>query len=86
MASIMEQNESVERFREGLLRAASCCRELSKITRAQEWHDLSTQLMVMLNKGLKFYKGAALTEPQVMQLVSEMEMAQKLARQMSTGH
>jgi hypothetical protein len=76
----METNESWERFEQGLLRAASCCRELGKMLDAQEWKDLSVQLLVMLKKGKKFYHGRALTELEVMNLVTNMELAQKLAQ------
>lgn len=77
---VMESPESWERFTEGLTRAASCCRELAKMNDAKEWKDLSVQLLLMLKKGRKFYEGVPLTEMEVMNLVTNMEMAQKLAQ------
>lgn len=81
--SEMRQNESLERVNEGLSRAASCCRELAKMLDAKEWRDMSHQLLVMRQKILKFYKEPPLTEIQVLGLVTQMELAQKLAQHQS---
>lgn len=79
----MESNESLERISEGLSRAASCCRELAKMLDATEWKQLSRELLRMREKSLRFYKEPALTEPQILGLLAQMEMAQINARQMN---
>lgn len=80
---VMESPESWERFEQGLKRAASCCRELAKMLDAQEWRDISHQLLTMLKKGRAIYKSPPLTEPEVLSLVAQMELAQKLAQHSS---
>lgn len=77
---VMESNESWERFYQGLTRAASCCRELGVMTSVPSWKELSKQLLLMRDRGQVMYKGSALTEMQVMALVTDMEIAQKAAR------
>lgn len=79
---VMETNESFERYEQGLLRAASCCRELGKMTNVKDWKNLSRQLMIMLNQGRVIYQSAPLTELQVMALVTNMEIAQLAAQNM----
>jgi len=83
--SEMLQNESWERFWEGLTRAASCCRELAKLTDATEWKDLSFQLLLMRDKGRRMYKSAPLSEFQIQALVADMEVAQKISQAMNAG-
>lgn len=78
----METNESWERFWEGLTRAASCCRELAKMTDAHEWKELSKQILIMRNKGKVIYDSPPLTELQVMGLVTKMEIAQLESQKM----
>lgn len=82
---VMENSESLERVLEGLSRAASCCREMAKMLDAHEWKDLSAQLIIMRQKVLKIYKALPLTEMEVLNLVANMEMAQKAA-QRNTVH
>lgn len=78
--SEMRQNESLERFVEGLTRAASCCRELGLITQIPAWKELSKQLLIMRDKGRFMYKSAPLSEKDILILVANIEMAQKLAQ------
>lgn len=80
---VMEAKESVERIDLGLSRAASCCRELAKMLDASEWKHLSRELLKMREKALRFYKEPPLTEPQIINLVTQMEIAQKNARMMN---
>lgn len=79
----MEAKESLERIDLGLCRAASCCRELAVLNDATEWKDLSAQLLLMRKKALAIYNGTKLSEGQIQGLLSQMEMAQKLARGIS---
>lgn len=76
---VMESNESWERVDSGLRRAASCCRELGKMTSINAWFDVSRQLLLMLKNARFMYDSAPLTEPEVMALVTNMEVAQKAA-------
>lgn len=78
--SEMTGHESFERVDQGLSRAASCCRELGEATTIKAWGNLSTQLLLLRKKAKAMYEGAALTEFQIQALVTEMEIAQKLAR------
>lgn len=80
---MMESKESLERVDLGLSRAASCCRELAKILDAHEWRDLSKQLLIMRKKVLRIYSEPPLTEIQVQGLITQMELAQRLAQNMS---
>lgn len=84
---VMETPESWERFDQGLLRAASCCRELGAMTTINSWFDLSKQLLIMRKKGRSIYEAAPLSETEVLALVTNMEIAQLAAahmREMST--
>lgn len=83
--SEMLQTESLERVLEGLSRAASCCRELGKIVDAQEWKDLSGQLLIMRQKVLVLYKGKPLTEGEIIGLVTKMEIAQRASHYINGG-
>lgn len=80
--SEMNSHESWERYEEGLLRAASCCRELGVLTKSNEWTEMSRQLLIMRDKGLTIYKAKPLNELQVQSLVADMEIAQKIAHAM----
>lgn len=81
----MTSSESLERVVEGLSRAASCCRELAKITDSLEWKDVSRQLLIMRQKVLGIYRGPSLTEAEVLVLVANMELAQRQARGMAVN-
>lgn len=80
---MMQSSESWERVCEGLNRAASCCRELGAMTKINAWFNLSRQLLIMRQKAKVMYEGEALTELQVQALVTNMEIAQIAAAQMS---
>lgn len=80
---VMEAPESWERYEQGLLRAASCCRELARMLDAEEWRQMSHELLAMLNKGRAIYKAAPLTEAEILNLTSRMELAQRMAKQLS---
>ena len=75
----MLNSESWERIDHGLQRAASCCREMCILTKVNDWVELSKQFLLMRQKAKAMYLAAPLTEVEVMALVAEMEMAQKLA-------
>ena len=77
---VMEAAESWERYEQGLLRAASCCRELARMLDAEEWKQMSRELLTMLNKGRAIYSAAPLTEAEILNLTSRMELAQRQAR------
>lgn len=72
----MNSHESMERIDQGLLKAASCCRELCVATKINAWIDLSKQLLIMRNKAKVMYDGAPLSEVQVNVMVTNMEIAQ----------
>lgn len=74
--SEMTSHESFERLWEGLTRAASCCRELGKMTTINSWFDLSRQLLITRQKAKVLYESAPLSEVQVNALVTNMEIAQ----------
>lgn len=76
---VMENFESFERFEQGLLRCASCCRELAQMLDAQEWKELSRELLLLLNKGRAIYNAVPLTELEIMNLTTQMEIAQHIA-------
>lgn len=79
---VMESQESFERIWEGLTRAASCCRELGKMTTINSWFDLSKQLLIMRKKAQFMYDSAPLSEIEVQALVTNMEIAQLAAHNM----
>ena len=79
---MMETLESWERVDQGLRRAASCCRELGKMTAINSWFDLSNQLLLMLKKAKVMYEGPSLAEHEVQALVTQMEIAQLAAERM----
>ena len=80
---VMETSESFERVWEGLSRAASCCRELGGMTSVNSWYDLSKQLLLIRQKAKLMYNGPALSEVQIHNLVTNMEIAQLAASMVS---
>ena len=82
----MNSHESMERIDQGLLRAASCCRELCVMTKINSWVDLSRQLLLMRKKAKVMYEGAPLSEVQVQVMVTNLEIAQIAAGRLREMH
>lgn len=63
--SEMNSAESFERFREGILKAASRALELGRVTKVNHWNHVAHHLRVVLENGTKMYNQRALSETQV---------------------
>lgn len=69
----MEHKESFERFKEGLTKAASRARELSKSQHNRDWDMVALQLDKLCQNGSMFYTAKALTHKQALGLVDQYE-------------
>lgn len=58
----MGENESFERFREGLAKAISRARELGFMQKNRDWETVAVSLEGVLRNGTKFFNAKALSE------------------------
>ncbi len=74
--SDMNAAESIERFSEGMKKAASRARELGEAQRDRNWNKLAFQLEKILAQGIDIFKQKSLSEAEVMAMtehrISEM--------------
>lgn len=72
----MESCESIERFREGMKKAASRARELGSAQKDRNWNKLAFQLEKILLQGMDIFGQKALSEQEIMSMtehrISEM--------------
>lgn len=64
--SEMNAAESIERFSEGMKKAASRARELGDAQRDRNWNKLAFQLEKILSQGIDIFKQKSLSEAEVM--------------------
>lgn len=77
--SEMEKNESIERFTEGLLKAASRARELGKAQKNSAWQAVATQLDMLRSNGLKMYKAKGISRQVALDMLDRRE--QKMGKE-----
>lgn len=65
----MEEIEIFERFNEGLKKAASRCRELSKLQKNSDWAKTAFQIDKFLAHGTELYKAKALSRQEVLSML-----------------
>lgn len=74
--SEMNAVESIERFSEGMKKAASRARELGAAQKDRNWNKLAFQLEKIMDQGMNIFKQKALSESEVMAMtehrISEM--------------
>lgn len=63
--SEMNLQESLERYKESLSRAASRARELGKLQNNSMWERVATQLEIIKNRGCDIAKARGLTKSQI---------------------
>lgn len=68
--SDMEKAEIVERFSEGMKKAASRCRELAKVQANQQWLHIANSLDDLRKKGELMYSQKALSRGEVLEMLS----------------
>lgn len=61
----MEKAESLERFRESLMKAHDRAKQLGKIQKNNNWFAVATQLKKLLENGVKLSNQAALSQQQI---------------------
>lgn len=70
--SDMSSQETIERFVEGLKKAASRCRELSKIQKNKMWLNVASGFDNMRINGVKIYEAASLSRQEILATVDAM--------------
>lgn len=69
--SEMTPQESIERYNEGLKKAASRARELGKLQKNKYWDQIANSLDGIRDQGLKLFYGRPLTEQEVQQMIDK---------------
>lgn len=65
----MEKNESIERYVEGLKKAADCCRHLGAAQKNREWNKIAFNLEGLLQKGAAMYRNKAISRSDALAMV-----------------
>lgn len=69
----MTLNESMERFREGIKKAASRSRELGILQKNSNWTKIAFQLEKLLHNGNKLYSGHAISRGEALKILDSRE-------------
>jgi hypothetical protein len=67
--SDMTAHEAVERFDQGMKKAASRARELAAAQKNRHWNKLAFQLEKIRDEAMRFYAAKPLTEQEVTRIV-----------------
>lgn len=70
----MERNESIERFEEGLKKAASRARELGKAQSNTNWEKVALGLDQMRSNGMAMYHAKAISRAAAIALLDQKEI------------
>jgi len=68
----MQQNESEERLREGLKKAASCARKLGKLQKSKTWLDVAKQIDGLVQKANGLMSSGVLSEADALVMLDKM--------------
>lgn len=69
--SSMELNESIERYKESLKKAASRCRELGEAQKNLDWNKIAFMLEGLLTKGTVIYNSKAIGRQDALAIVDQ---------------
>lgn len=69
--SLMEKNESFERFREGIKKSASICRQLSAAQDNRNWTKIAFSLEGLLNKGTEYYMKKQISRQEALSILEQ---------------
>lgn len=69
--SEMQESETIERFVEGLKRAASRARELAAMQKNDTWYTVATSLDNLRISGTKIFRGRALTRQDALKMLDD---------------
>lgn len=69
----MQKNESLERFREGLLKAISRCRELAKAGGDRHFNMIAFNLEKILNQGMSAFNSKQLADIEINRLLNQIQ-------------
>lgn len=67
--SDMEKNESIERYIEGLKKAADCCRQLGHAQKNTQWHTIAANLDGMRSKGVHIYRSKSISRSDALSMI-----------------
>jgi len=67
--SDMEKNESIERYREGLKKAADCCRQLGAAQKNRQWNQIAFNLEGILQKGMTIYRNKSISRSDALAMI-----------------
>lgn len=67
----MNEIESMERFTEGLKKAASRCRELGKLQQSNGWDALTASFEGLLRNGQKLYSSSVMSRHDALKMLDE---------------
>jgi hypothetical protein len=67
--SDMERVESIERYREGLKKAADCCRQLGAAQKNRQWNQIAFNLEGILQKGTTIYRNKSISRSDALAMI-----------------
>ena len=73
MSNEMDDWQSLEKYREGLKRAASACYDMSCAKKSSHWAEMGKQLHVLRQIGEKLYQSHAMSRWQVLAQAEEAQ-------------
>lgn len=77
----MEKNESIERYVEGLKKAADCCRQLGVAQKNREWTKIAFQLEGLLQKGTTIYQNKSISRQDALSMIDNRVKTMQAAEQ-----
>lgn len=75
--SDMERAESMERFREGLKKAADCCRQLAAAQKNRDWTKIAFNLEGVLQNGVKIYQSKSISRNDALSMIDRKVQTMK---------
>lgn len=71
---MMQEKDSIERFIQGLKKAASAARELTKIMKYPMWDQIAISMDGIRQKGELMIRGKALTRQEVLRKIEDIRV------------
>lgn len=67
--STMEHAETFDRYKEGMKKSISRCRELGAAQKNMNWFTIANHLEGILSKGESFYRGKAVSRQDALNMI-----------------
>lgn len=67
----MSVQETMERYFEGLKKAASRARELGRIQKNHQWSNVAAQLDILLKRGKQLYEDKPLSRQEALNIIDQ---------------